>query len=336
MSLATRCASCGTVFRVVQDQLKVSEGWVRCGRCDQVFNALEGLFDLERDMPPEWDDAEVTATRSVPLDTPVATLTPAAPDIEIGGEPDLAAMQEWPREPDPMVVDRIDAQLHSPPRRSAFGALGGPIGHAREGPEFADARFDNDVLDDADQPGIDLEIPESDLQPPPPPEFVRQAEREARWTSPLVRVLLGACVLLLAGGLALQAGNHFRDRWSAQYPTLRAPLAAWCEFSGCKIGPPRHLDDIAVESTALVRASRPDAFKFSVVLHNRATTTTATPWVDLSLTDESGQLAARRALAPKDFQSAPATLAGGSETALQLLLSAGDRVTGYTVEIFYP
>ncbi|HVK31353.1 MAG TPA: zinc-ribbon domain-containing protein, partial [Burkholderiaceae bacterium] len=47
MSLATRCNACGTVFRVVQDQLKVSEGWVRCGRCGEVFNALEGLFDLE-------------------------------------------------------------------------------------------------------------------------------------------------------------------------------------------------------------------------------------------------------------------------------------------------
>ena len=29
MSMATRCTSCGTIFRVVQDQLKVSEGWVR-------------------------------------------------------------------------------------------------------------------------------------------------------------------------------------------------------------------------------------------------------------------------------------------------------------------
>ena len=52
MSLATRCTSCGTIFRVVQDQLKVSEGWVRCGRCEQTFNALEGLFDLEREAPP--------------------------------------------------------------------------------------------------------------------------------------------------------------------------------------------------------------------------------------------------------------------------------------------
>ena len=52
MSLATRCNACGTVFRVVQDQLKVSEGWVRCGRCGEVFNALEGLFDLEGNSGP--------------------------------------------------------------------------------------------------------------------------------------------------------------------------------------------------------------------------------------------------------------------------------------------
>lgn len=53
MSLATRCTHCGTIFKVVQDQLKVSEGWVRCGRCTEVFNALPGLFDLDRDPPPQ-------------------------------------------------------------------------------------------------------------------------------------------------------------------------------------------------------------------------------------------------------------------------------------------
>ena len=59
MSLATRCTSCGTAFRVVQDQLKVSEGWVRCGRCNAVFNALEGLFDLGRDAPADWKEEPV-------------------------------------------------------------------------------------------------------------------------------------------------------------------------------------------------------------------------------------------------------------------------------------
>jgi len=49
--LATRCSACSTVFRVVPDQLRVSEGWVRCGRCSEVFNAAEALLDLETGAP---------------------------------------------------------------------------------------------------------------------------------------------------------------------------------------------------------------------------------------------------------------------------------------------
>ena len=46
-ALATRCPACGTVFRVVPDQLRVVEGWVRCGRCTEVFNAASALVDTD-------------------------------------------------------------------------------------------------------------------------------------------------------------------------------------------------------------------------------------------------------------------------------------------------
>src|SRR3954468_18268106 len=39
MSLITRCPACGTMFKVVPDQLRISEGWVRCGHCAEVFDA---------------------------------------------------------------------------------------------------------------------------------------------------------------------------------------------------------------------------------------------------------------------------------------------------------
>jgi len=52
MTMATRCPACGTVFRVVQDQLRVSAGWVRCGRCGEAFNAVEALVDLAAPPPP--------------------------------------------------------------------------------------------------------------------------------------------------------------------------------------------------------------------------------------------------------------------------------------------
>ena len=48
MTLATRCNACTTVFRVVRDQLRVSDGWVRCGRCNAVFNATDDLFELDQ------------------------------------------------------------------------------------------------------------------------------------------------------------------------------------------------------------------------------------------------------------------------------------------------
>ena len=75
MSLATRCTACGTIFRVVQDQLKVSEGWVRCGRCQEVFNALEGLFDLEREPPPQRPAPRAPVEPEAP-----ALVRPSAPD----------------------------------------------------------------------------------------------------------------------------------------------------------------------------------------------------------------------------------------------------------------
>lgn len=70
MSLATRCATCGTVFRVVQDQLRVSAGWVRCGRCGEAFNAVEALIDLDAGQPPPVTEVPAEPAPPQPADTP--------------------------------------------------------------------------------------------------------------------------------------------------------------------------------------------------------------------------------------------------------------------------
>lgn len=315
MSLATRCTSCGTVFRVVQDQLKVSEGWVRCGRCDEVFNALEGLFDLDRDSPPEWSEPARGASASTD-DGPTETA-------------------------DPDLVDRIDEQIFGSPRRTGFGALTGLGGGERKGPDFADARFDTDVPSDAIEPvmldpttqGRDSET----LDGADAPEFVRSAERAARWQSSGARKALRLMAVLLALLLVGQAANHYRDGMAARLPGTVAALQAWCRFSGCTLEPPRRIEDIVVESTALAKAGPGEAFRLSVTLRNRATTVAALPWIDLSLTDANGQLVARRALSPQDFRSRTTTMPAGSETSLQAMMSTGTvRIAGYTVEVFYP
>jgi hypothetical protein len=278
-----------------------------------VFNALEGLFDLDRDSPPEWSEPARAGG---------------------GGQ---QAIDDGPIETaDPELVDRIDEQIFGSPRRTGFGALTGLGSGDRKGPDFADARFDTDVPADAIEPVmLDPSTQGQDgdsVGEAEAPEFVRSAEREARWQSSRARKALWLLNALLALLLAGQGANHFRDGMAARLPGTVAALQAWCRLSGCTLEAPRRIEDIVVESTALAKAATGDAFRLSVTLRNRATTVAALPWIDLSLTDSNGQLVARRALSPQDFRSRSTTMPAG-----QTMMSTGAvRIAGYTVEVFYP
>ena len=338
MSLATRCTACGTVFRVVQDQLKVSEGWVRCGRCNEVFSALEGLFDLDRGIPSD---------RRVEL-----LETPPEAASERHGRVDAS----MPLSATPEVAPRADPAQANPsseehPLGNPASADDRPDGAAAS--EFLDARFDSsavapDTALDASDPAVDSGVaqstgptgptgPTADEDTGAAPEFVRHAQNQARWHRPWMRALLLFAAIGLVAALGLQAAHHFRDSVAAKFPAFGPVLAAWCDALACSIDAPRRIEDVMVESTALTRASEAEAFTLSVALRNRSTSPVAMPSIELSLTDAAGQLVARRVLQPADFRAASTVLAPGADTALQLTLTAGTAaVTGYTVEIFHP
>jgi predicted Zn finger-like uncharacterized protein len=344
MSLATCCTACGTVFRVVQDQLKVSEGWVRCGRCDEVFNALEGLFDLERDAPPDVNLSAAHTGQGYDAPTSADALGPTPkPDAHPSGEP-LSNFEPGAERHDPSLVERLGAELF-PDRGAVGGAAASSRFTALEPFDIKDSRIDAESLIDAPpftRPPLDSELPAEDSRPlrhdaSAAPEFLRRDEHAARWQRPWVRVLLSLALLVLLAALTLQAGHHFRDSVAARWPAATPLLTQWCAFAKCSIAPLRRIDDIAVESTTFSRAAAPDQFRVAVVLRNRGSLALAVPSVDLSLTDASGNLLTRKALSPQDFRVASAVIEPGAETQLQLVLAAGTPlVTGYTVEIFYP
>ena len=126
MSLATRCPACGTIFRVVQDQLKVSEGWVRCGQCHEVFHGIEALFDLDSDPAVAARRAAARRPAAAPPPTrvfadqrasapiPIPTQTPPAPT------PSPIAIPARPSAPVSTARQSVAA---SP---SAFGTSGFP------------------------------------------------------------------------------------------------------------------------------------------------------------------------------------------------------------------
>ncbi|MGZ5240497.1 MAG: zinc-ribbon and DUF3426 domain-containing protein [Caldimonas sp.] len=342
MSLATRCTSCGTVFRVAQDQLKVSEGWVRCGRCDAVFNALEGLLDLDRETPAEWDEGAPPSPGPERAPPAVAGLAAADDDAARHQERSDAYATTSPASLGDLLADPIDAHLFR--NRRAESDKSPPVQvDERDRLEFSDARFDSDLfaenasadpaLIESLSSGVgDLPLESAHQQP----DFLRRAERRARWRSRPAR--LGLAAVCGVGGLflVLQVGHHFRDTLAAQWPATRPLLAAWCQAADCALEAPRRIDEVLVDSSALTRAIGLDAFVLSVTLKSRSSLPLTLPSVDLSLTHGHGRLIARRALSPRDFGAA-SVIQPGAETAMQLMLNAGGaRVAGYTVEIFYP
>ncbi|MFM2399424.1 MAG: hypothetical protein RL341_1581, partial [Pseudomonadota bacterium] len=78
MALAAVCPQCSTRFRVVADQLKLKNGWVRCGSCGFAFNAVERLTYVPDDTIVMRRSAmdELLAKRS--QDTAAADATGAA------------------------------------------------------------------------------------------------------------------------------------------------------------------------------------------------------------------------------------------------------------------
>jgi predicted Zn finger-like uncharacterized protein len=66
--LITRCPACGTRFRVVPDQLRISEGWVRCGHCAEIFDAARHLGAPDEAAPAALATAESVAEAPQPVE----------------------------------------------------------------------------------------------------------------------------------------------------------------------------------------------------------------------------------------------------------------------------
>lgn len=329
MSLITRCPACGTMFKVVPDQLRISEGWVRCGQCAEIFDATASLLGPEATAMPEQPQ--------MPLPVPVAAPV----------QPAAAAPPQWPefREtlpPVPMPAQPPAPTATQPARVAAAPApAAAAITPAPEPPDSIDApplypSFPSEVHDSQLQRETRPREEEPDLDSV---SFVRHARRKAVWRRPLVRILLMLLVLLLASLLALQYALQERDKLAALRPSLRPWLQLLCGPLRCEVGPPRQIDAIVIDSSSFSRL-RTDAYRLSYSLRNQAAIALAMPSVELTLTDSQDQPVARRVLGPADIGAAAVIPAAGESTGSIALSVAGNgngaRIAGYRLLAFYP
>lgn len=138
MALITRCPACATAFRVGEAQLRLRQGWVRCGVCNEVFDARTDLSEkAPEDLAPPASGPPAApeqgpASQGKTLGVEPMPLESLPVPLLYGDEPGLAPAR-------PVNVDRLD--LRQVPMAPAAGRAPAGPPKTRTEPSFDAARL---------------------------------------------------------------------------------------------------------------------------------------------------------------------------------------------------
>jgi predicted Zn finger-like uncharacterized protein len=147
---------------------------------------------------------------------------------------------------------------------------------------------------------------------------------------------------LLSLVLLAELAFVFRGPVAQRYPALRPALEAACARLECTVPWARQDNLIKLEDSELLEVpGRPSEIALGARIRNLASVAQEYPHLELTLTDNSGQPAARRVLRPTDYLGRPLAagevIGPGVDLALQLRLETPRlKATGYELLLFYP
>ena len=310
MSQTTRCPACQTLFKVVPDQLRVSEGWVRCGQCSEIFDAALHVY-LEPQIagPAREIPHAVVAVEPVAREPAVLPESVAPPVL-----PEWAGIEDIQEKPFAHVTPPVEPVTEKRVAQEAFPA----------------------ETSMAEGKGTQIQVPYQAAAV----SFLKGTPQKSPWQKPSVRIALGLATLGLVATLALQVVVHERDRIAASMPDARSAMAGVCDVLRCKISPLRQIESVVIESSTFSKMQG-DAYRLAFTVKNTSAMALAMPALELTLTDSQDQPALRRVFLPSDFGAAQKALAAGSEWAASAIVGvqpiAGTQpIAGYRVLAFYP
>lgn len=336
MNGTTRCPLCDTRFKITEAQLTAHRGMVRCGHCHGAFDARidfiaaqpePAVFELEPVEEPQTaaepvpQEASATPSHAVPQQEPPADNAIALADFLVDS-PDAEPMTALPESvPAPETVESLAVPEALPPAPEPAEP---PFEQAAEPAPEIDAQIQHVVNLDIEKP---LESPIAASVELPPAQ-----RRSWPWLTGIA-----ASVLLLGA----QSAYFSRVEIAAHLPALRPALTGICNALGCKVGLPKDLDAISIESSGLDADPEHDnLITLNALLRNRAGTVQGYPMLVLTLNDNRDKLLARRWLTPAEYlpsgESEAAGFAANHETSVRLHLDTSDlKPSGYRLELFY-
>jgi len=306
----TTCPNCRLHLAVTPSDLRVGQGYVRCGRCDRVFNAL---ISLAEDLASEQQSGHVaTGTTSLPaLDE-----APAAPQAAIGiaaSEPEpefdaaeqIGTAEEWSRITPvaPRLAEQVDVveQLATGTFETIVLEGDGFLQteeHVDE--EDVDAQLRR-IADQIDDDELEAEEVVIEYEDDPEPEQEPQSEADFAINAPAThwgwKLAAGLLVALLAG----QMVHHYRQELVTQAWAER-PLRAVYGLFGVSLDPRWNLkayDLRQLGGEAMPGGASKIMLRASV--QNRATASQPPPMIRVTLQDRFGNALSTTAVAPQEY-----------------------------------
>ena len=366
MALATKCPQCGSMFRVVADQLKLRGGLVRCGQCRTVFDAIGSLAYVEETTLPASRQAVDPIKETAPAATERSEVAAARPGASAAAAPPTAAAKERGRSasdrkrkvlgpattlriaPGAAPVATISQSMPPPPS----GRVTRPLAI----PEEASVGVPTLLVDPSRAAAVDSSLSGIEVIEMPPlheleaaptadteqtPAFIREAEQPPPRGFSIV--FTGGTVLLALLAVA-QLAVIFRSDAISYWPGTRPLISQVCEIFGCTLGWPTQPDQLAVIGSELQSIAGTDVLELTAVIRNRAAFTQALPALEVTLSDTQNRPVARKVFAPVDYLAAsgePRTridegLAAGADLTIRVYLEArGIQAAGFLVYPFY-
>jgi predicted Zn finger-like uncharacterized protein len=359
----TRCPGCATVFRVTPAQLALREGQVRCGHCRAVFDAndhriaLDATLGDDTGMPDEIAAGRPTVTlRSAdalqPVDAPAAAGVPG-PDAPKDAVDTAKDVLDAPKDVADTAKDVLDAPKDvADTAKDAVNAVDVAKDAMHASKDAADASKDA-----VDRPKDAPNTPNDAAHAPAPhgataisqPIDIGALDRSGRFEwkpkkplreRPKALYVMATAVLLALIGV--QAVAEYRDVLAAHVPSTRPLLQTACDLAGCSVGPLRDTAALSIDASDLqADPAHRGLLQLTATIRNRAAYAIAWPWLELTLTDASDRVVARRAFPPAEYAAEAANsvagIAGNGEKLVTLFLDASaTSQAGYRLYLFYP
>lgn len=319
---------------MVPDQLRISDGWVRCGRCEEVFDGRAQLQTppAHSDGPPPTgpqtghlaatekspESAADVAESMVPAKTPDKTVTVSESKQ---GYDWSGVLDQGTSDTPANASEGVSASAGDSGNVPEVDVPTDPLLEISPGEKHGEIEpqtpSDFDIVPlaerETDQPGV----PEPADAAPPPVRYVQSdvalvpAGDDSKFSflsvnaagqpdssrSSFVLPVLAAALALLLGGQALV---HERNLIATSFPSSRSMLETVCEGWGCTLEPLRRIESVVIDSSSFIKV-RGDVFRLNFSLKNSGALEIAAPALELTLTDSQDETLARKILYPEQY-----------------------------------